>query len=125
MPADLLIEIAKHAAATQDFETLTDCWQILRARSRVRPVRRLEQAAAEFDAAPIEWLDTARNVCRRFHRNTKGHHHLYAVLLDGFVNKGRFRKLPRQVDSSKVEFPPRADARGNALAAGFPARRAV
>lgn len=35
------------------------------------------------------------------------------------------RKLPRQVDSSKVEFPPRADARGNALAAGFPARRAV
>lgn len=90
MPADLLIEIARHAAATQDFETLTDCWQIVRARSRVRPVRRLEQAAAEFDAAPIEWLDTARNVCRRFHRNTKGHHHLYAVLLDGFVNKGRF-----------------------------------
>ncbi len=35
------------------------------------------------------------------------------------------RKLPRQVDSSKVEFPPRADARGNALAAGFPARRAA
>ncbi len=35
------------------------------------------------------------------------------------------RKLPRLVDSSKLEFPPRASARGNVLAAGFPARRAV
>jgi hypothetical protein len=35
------------------------------------------------------------------------------------------RKLPRLVDSSKLEFPLRANARGNALAAGFPARRAV
>ena len=35
----------------------------------------------------------------------------------------RKRKLPHSVDSSKLEFPRRADARGNALAAGFPARR--
>ena len=35
------------------------------------------------------------------------------------------RKLPRPVDSSKLEFPRRAIARGNALAAGFPAHRAV
>jgi len=35
------------------------------------------------------------------------------------------RKLPRQVDSSKLEFPPRANARGNVLVAGCPARRAV
>jgi hypothetical protein len=37
----------------------------------------------------------------------------------------RSRKLPRQVDSSKLEFPRRAIARGSALAAGFPARRAA
>ncbi len=37
----------------------------------------------------------------------------------------RGRKLPRPVDSSKLEFPRRVGARGNALAAGFPARRAV
>ena len=35
------------------------------------------------------------------------------------------RKLPRQVDSSKLEFPRRAVARDSALAAGFPARRAA
>jgi putative transposase len=35
------------------------------------------------------------------------------------------RKLPRQVDSSKLEFPRRASARGTVLAAGFPARRAA
>ena len=35
------------------------------------------------------------------------------------------RKLPRQVDSSKLEFARRATARGNALAAGFPAHRAA
>ena len=35
------------------------------------------------------------------------------------------RKLPRLVDSSKLESPRRANARGNALAAGFPAHRAV
>ena len=35
------------------------------------------------------------------------------------------RKLPRLVASSKLEIPLRASARGNALAAGFPARRAV
>jgi len=35
------------------------------------------------------------------------------------------RKLPRQVDSSKLEFVRRASARGNALAAGFPTHRAV
>jgi len=35
------------------------------------------------------------------------------------------RKLPRLVDSSKLEFPPQANARGNVLAAGFPARRAA
>jgi transposase len=35
------------------------------------------------------------------------------------------RKLPRQVDSSKLEFPRRATAPGSALAAGFPARRAA
>ena len=34
------------------------------------------------------------------------------------------RKLPRQVDSSKLEFPQRASARDSALAAGYPARRA-
>jgi len=38
---------------------------------------------------------------------------------------GSVRKLPRQVDSSKLEFPRRATARGNALAAGFPAHRAA
>ena len=27
---------------------------------------------------------------RRFHRTAKGNHHLYAILLDGFVAKGRF-----------------------------------
>jgi len=36
-----------------------------------------------------------------------------------------YRKLPRQVDSSKVEFLPRAPARGNAPAARFPAHHAV
>ena len=35
------------------------------------------------------------------------------------------RKLPRQVDSSKLELPQRSTARGTALAAGFPAHRAV
>jgi transposase-like protein len=35
------------------------------------------------------------------------------------------RKLPRQVDSSKLEFPQRANARDSALVAGFPTRRAV
>jgi putative transposase len=35
------------------------------------------------------------------------------------------RKLPLQVDSSKLEFPPRANALGSALAAGSPTRRAV
>jgi len=35
------------------------------------------------------------------------------------------RKLPRLVDSSKLESPRRASARRNALAAGFPARRAA
>ena len=33
------------------------------------------------------------------------------------------RKLPRQVDRSKLEFPPRASARDSALAAGLPAHR--
>ena len=33
------------------------------------------------------------------------------------------RKLPRQVDSSKVDIPPREASRGSALAAGFPAHR--
>jgi hypothetical protein len=35
------------------------------------------------------------------------------------------RKLPLLVDSSKLEFPRRADARSNAPAAGFPAHRAA
>ena len=35
------------------------------------------------------------------------------------------RKLPRQVDSSKLEVPRRSIARGSALGAGFPARRAA
>ena len=35
------------------------------------------------------------------------------------------RKLPRQVDSFKLEIPLRANARGNVLAAGFPAHRVV
>lgn len=90
MPADELIVLATHAASLMDFETVTDCWNILRARSRARPVRRLEQAVAEMEAAPVEWLDVARSVCSRFHRTSKGNHHLYAVLLDGFVAKGRF-----------------------------------
>lgn len=36
-----------------------------------------------------------------------------------------FRKLPRQVDSSKPEFRRRAIARDSAPVAGFPARRAA
>ena len=42
-----------------------------------------------------------------------------------FVLENLLRKLPRQVDSSKLEFPRRSTARGNALAAGSPARRAA
>jgi plasmid maintenance system antidote protein VapI len=45
------------------------------------------------------------------------------ILLEDIMKP--MRKLPRQVDSSKLEIPGRATARGNALAAGFPARRAV
>lgn len=90
MRADELIALATHAAALQDYETLTDCWTILRTRSRLRPVRRLEQAAAALSAAPVEWLDLARSICARFHRTAKGNHHLYAVLLEGFVARGRF-----------------------------------
>jgi hypothetical protein len=90
MPADDLIALATDAAALMDFETLTDCWRILRARPRTRPVRRLEEAVSEYEAAPVEWLDLARSVCSRFHRTARGNHHLYAVLLDGFVAKGRF-----------------------------------
>lgn len=90
MSADELVAVATHAASLLDFETLTDCWNILRARSRPRPVRRLERAVAELQAAPVGWLDVARSVCGRFHRTATGNHHLYAVLLDGFVTKGRF-----------------------------------
>lgn len=90
MPAGELIALATDAAALMDFETLTDCWRILRARSRVRPVRRLEEAVSDYEAAPVEWLDLARSVCSRYHRTAKGNHHLYAVLLDSFVAKGRF-----------------------------------
>ena len=47
--------------------------------------------------------------------------------VEAFYNRARrhTRKLPRQVDSSKLEFPRRAIARDSALAAGFPARRAA
>ena len=43
----------------------------------------------------------------------------------GQIAKSLARKLPRLVDSSKLESPQRAVARGSVLAAGFPARRAA
>jgi len=46
-----------------------------------------------------------------------------STLLPGEVRW--MRKLPRQVDSFKLEFPPGANAPGTALAAGCPARRAA
>jgi hypothetical protein len=44
------------------------------------------------------------------------------INLDGLEEE---RKLPRQVDSLKLEFSPRSTGRDSALAAGFPTRRAV
>lgn len=51
--------------------------------------------------------------------------HVMAKPAGSACNLGCRRKLPRQVDSSKLEFPRRAVARDSALAAGFPARRAA
>ena len=50
----------------------------------------------------------------------------YTILVGGStIRMVTDRKLPRQVDSSKLEFLRRAIAPDSALAAGFPARRAA
>jgi hypothetical protein len=88
--ADALVERARDAAHRSDFETLTDCVAEVAARSRRRPVRRAIEAAAESGAEPLPWLDRAREAARAVTRSTRGTHHLYVALVDGYARGGRF-----------------------------------
>ena len=105
-------------------------------------VRHFFHLAAVYDLAASAEAQHAANVDGTRHAvafaTTIGagcFHHMSSIaaagLYDGTFTEDMFdeaenlRKLPRQVDSSKLEFPRRAIARGSALAAGSLAHRAV
>ena len=89
-PADALVDAVREAARRGDLERVTDCVGELAARSRRRPVERALRAAAEAGVEPLPWLDAARRAARGLRRETRGTHHLYVTVVDGYVRGGRY-----------------------------------
>lgn len=84
-----LVELMTLAVNTHDYVMATCC-----AREAARRSPRYRQAIlAPLQAAgmqAIDWWDKALGASRRVQRTTRGNHHLYVVLLDGFSKGSQY-----------------------------------
>lgn len=99
--APRLIALAERARDDDDPVLAGRCVEEAQ-RRRAKTARRVMAAMFEKGSlAPVSWLDSARQVARRFSRTSEGGHHLYVILLEGFrgdspygVYVGESRYLP-------------------------------
>jgi len=90
MGSEELLAIGLKAADGQapDYETLTDVWLEFKRRGRDAKAGAYAAKLAKRGFPPVTWLAAARDVAARFVRKKPGRHHVYVVLLDGFVASG-------------------------------------
>jgi len=82
-----LANLAVIANLERDFELAT---KISAAVNPRKERARREIAFCLGEVQPIDWLERARAISETFQKNTSGKHHLYVVLLDGYINNSRF-----------------------------------
>lgn len=105
------------AASPPDYELLTDVWLELKRRGRGNKAARYERRLRVLGLAPITWLPVARQVTARFKRQRPGKHHVYIVLLDGFLRGGERFGLYVGESSRRPENRLRRHLEGGRLAA--------
>jgi len=82
------IGLAAARSTPPDYELLTDAWLEFKRRGREAKADAYERKLAELGLAPVRWLPEAREIAKRFRRKRRGNHHLYVILLDGYLADG-------------------------------------
>ncbi len=88
-PTVQLVDLMTMAAESRDYVLAT---HVAREAQRRRPRYRQAILAPLENAgmAAVEWWEKAIAACRTVKKTTRGNHHLYVILLDGFLKDSRF-----------------------------------
>jgi len=80
--------LAAARSTPPEYELLTDAWLEFKRRGREAKAGAYERKLAELGLAPISWLPKAREIAKQFRRKRRGNHHVYVILLDGYLAGG-------------------------------------
>ena len=86
---DELLIFAQLAAESKDYVLATQCWLIAKKR-KSKTLQAVMQLLIAADLPPIEWWESAVQASQSIQRSTKGNHHVYVVLLDGYQRDSRY-----------------------------------
>ena len=86
---DELLTFAQCAADGKDYLLATQCWLIAKKR-RSKTLQAVMQPLIDADVLPIEWWEFAVQASQSIQKDTRGRHHVYVVLLDGYQNGSRY-----------------------------------
>jgi hypothetical protein len=84
-----ILEIALGLFPSGDIETISYLYEILKSRKRQKFANQLFREMDKSGMEPISFISDARKIAKSFKKTTKGTHHVYVVLLDGYL-KNRY-----------------------------------
>ncbi len=89
MTTEELVELSMLAAEMRDPVLATHCWLGAK-RRRNKNREAILGPLARAGMQPIDWWEQAREASLKIRKTTGGNHHLYVVLLDGYVAGSRY-----------------------------------
>ena len=86
---DELLILAQCAAKSKNYLLATQCWLIAKKR-KSKTLQAVMQPLIAADVPPIEWWESAVQASQSVQKSTRGNHHVYVVLLDGYQRDSRY-----------------------------------
>lgn len=87
--SEQILAMALDLIPDNDIESITYLYEILKTRKRQKFANQLVRELSKVGSEPVSFLLDARNIAKSFKKTTKGTHHVYVVLLDGYL-KNRY-----------------------------------
>jgi hypothetical protein len=87
--SEQILDMSLDLIPNKDIESITYLHEILKTRKRQKFANQLARELDKVGLEPISFLLDARSIAKSFKKTTKGTHHVYVVLLDGYL-KNRY-----------------------------------
>jgi hypothetical protein len=87
--SEQILDMALDLIPDNDIESITYLYEILKTRKRQKFANQLARELDKVGLEPVSFLLDARKIAKSIQKTTKGTHHVYVVLLDGYL-KNRY-----------------------------------